>query len=461
MSSSAYVKRIFWGLIYGLIPFFIMVDGGITSIPAWLTFIFLIYLIDRLYADLDKDFLYASVIVFFYIFLFVSPIMQVSEGSFPWYDFYHDEDIETCWWIVFVALVSFEFGHRLPVSRMTSEAINYDVSRLGYYIFFYVSILTVFVGVLLNGYESLFLPRNVNFDANDSSVASVMINSGILRVPAVFVLILFAVHILNQNKQLVRTRYRHQFLMFFILFVIVLTVNNLISTPRFWVGAIVFSLYMAYLVSEKKGAFHWFALNVAILVFLFPVMDVFRDTLEGNLFHTIGDFNPTSELISNPDFDAFQQQINTVVYVNKFDFQYGLQLFSSLLFFVPRAIWESKSEASGVLVSDGLRYDFFNVSTPIPAELYIDYGYIGVALGMFLLGFIYKKITILYRQGNILYITLYCFLCSYQVYFFRGSLMAVIPFLFIFLVCFYLSSVGSSLLLKKSLSANYMILRKD
>ena len=54
--------------------------------------------------------------------------------------------------------------------------------------------------------------------------------------------------------------------------------------------------------------------------------------------------------------------------VNKFWVQY--------FFFIPRSIWISKAEGSGFLLAENANLAFNNISTPLIAELYLDFSFL-------------------------------------------------------------------------------------
>jgi hypothetical protein len=445
------------GLLF-IIPFYLLLDGDIYSLPIWLTLLITIYLIARLFIDRFDDFLYSSFLSFFYVFLLLAPIIQISNGHFPWLDYYDSATVDKSWWITFLSLFFFELGYVFYKNR--KDSTDGDVlflSDFGFWALVLIALLTMAIGIYLNGAGSIFLPRNFITDSHQNSVISIMINTAILRVPSIFVLILLYQDILVKNDIL--RKYKNKFLntsILAVLFLLVVIVNNPISTPRFWVGAIFFSLLIVFLkYKTKKGAPFWFKLNVFVLVLAFPLMDLFRNTLDTDIYQAVQEVSPFNELSTSPDFDAFQQQLNTVVYVHNFDTQNGLQLLSSILFFVPRNIWTSKSEASGVLVADSLNYNFLNLSSPLTAEVYIDFCFYGIIVLMFFLGVMYRYINYTLNINNSLLYTLYGFFCAYQIYFLRGSLMAVMPFLFVFFICFI-----STLIFKTRIFKKYLLIKR-
>lgn len=88
-----------------------------------------------------------------------------------------------------------------------------------------------------------------------------------------------------------------------------------------------------------------------------------------------------------PDFDGFQQVINTLTYVESQGFTYGNHVLSGIFFFIPRSVWPGKAEPASFAIAENAGYAFTNLSLPVHAEFYLELGWIGVALGMGLLGF--------------------------------------------------------------------------
>jgi len=53
-------------------------------------------------------------------------------------------------------------------------------------------------------------------------------------------------------------------------------------------------------------------------------------------------------------------------------------LFSALLFFVPHDVWQGKATATGMAAAQYVGYPATNISAPLPAEFYSDFGIAGV-----------------------------------------------------------------------------------
>jgi hypothetical protein len=91
--------------------------------------------------------------------------------------------------------------------------------------------------------------------------------------------------------------------------------------------------------------------------------------------------------LSSPDFDGLQSIQNAVLYTDQVGFQNGLGTLSAALFFVPRDFWESKAPPTGEVTSKAAGYYFHNISQPLPSELFVDFGWIGLVVSSAILGF--------------------------------------------------------------------------
>lgn len=95
----------------------------------------------------------------------------------------------------------------------------------------------------------------------------------------------------------------------------------------------------------------------------------------------------------NGDFDAFFQFANGIQVFDSVEFRPFRQLIGSLLFFVPRSIWEDKPLDTGVEVAKNFGLRFENLSAPWILENYANARYLGIVLGAILM-----IITLFYTQ---------------------------------------------------------------
>jgi hypothetical protein len=82
------------------------------------------------------------------------------------------------------------------------------------------------------------------------------------------------------------------------------------------------------------------------------------------------------------NYDSWANIYTSVEIVKVHGLQWGHQLLGSILFFVPSSIWTGKPLATGIFLADYLiaNYSmwFTNLSAPLAAEGYLDFGFAGV-----------------------------------------------------------------------------------
>lgn len=453
-----------FAIFVSLLPVFIILETGIESLPVWLSLgVFLVQLL-KLVFNRRQDYLYASFLCFFYIFMILAPLLQMSDGNFPWVDFYTGDEVELSWWITLCALVTFELGYLAfhlfePRVKVQDTVTLSAISPRGGTLLLLAALGFTAMGLAIGGVNRLFLPRNdatmlLSSQLGGDSPMWLIINS-LMRVPPAIILLVFIydfyVRMINSPGGRLFTRNTFYML---VVGLVVAVVNNPISTPRFWVGVIAFSVVLLLIFARRRrSAIFWFGFNLGVVLLVFPISDVYRKSLDFNLLEDQLIIQPKEELITSPDFDAFQQQVNVSVVVEQKGYQYGNQFVSSMLFFVPRFVWPGKAEPTGRYVANELNYRFGNLSTPLMAEFYVDGGFVGVILGMLLLGAGYRYLTILSGQRTLLIACFYCFFASYQFYLLRGSLMTVSNYMLIALVtCLGLHLLRHYLFISKTLS---------
>lgn len=80
------------------------------------------------------------------------------------------------------------------------------------------------------------------------------------------------------------------------------------------------------------------------------------------------------------------------MYVEDNGHSLGLFSLSAALFFVPRSLWESKQVPSALQIAEYRHYHYTNLSLPFPAELYLDFGVIGMIAIMALMGWLWQRL---------------------------------------------------------------------
>ncbi len=212
---------------------------------------------------------------------------------------------------------------------------------------------------------------------------------------------------------------------------IFLVVNYLPALARNWQFGILLSFLIVFLKSWRPWIRVGLVVGMLLAMFsLFQWLNVLRhyDSSSSSLEENIQD--PITYL-KQMDFDGFQTTMNTVKHTDMYGYTYGNQLLSSILFFVPRSIWKGKGEGTGIMVGRDLGYSMTNLSTPLPAEFYIDFSYAGAWLGGLFVGYLYRRMDYVcaagidYGKMN-LYLIMVAIATSYTIYGMRGTLLALV-----------------------------------
>lgn len=162
----------------------------------------------------------------------------------------------------------------------------------------------------------------------------------------------------------------------FVAVVLNVVVNNPISQPRFWAGTVLLALAFGSRLLTSVGWFRVFGmLLLAGLVLVFPMADYFRYEVHPRL-DPVG---VTTQLFTNPDYDAYQQIQGGVAMVADTGYTPSAAL-AAPLFWVPRSAWPGKPYDTGTVIGRFVGYDFLNLSAPLWIEAYVAAGLLGVVL---------------------------------------------------------------------------------
>lgn len=135
---------------------------------------------------------------------------------------------------------------------------------------------------------------------------------------------------------------------------------------------------------------------VPFYLFIFPLLDKFRYR------NVLSKKTGLYETFLNSDFDAYQQLSNTITFVEEHGYQMGEQFLGAIMLFVPNEFWTSKPIPSGPLVASNVNLRFTNLSSPIPAESFIDFGFVGVMIYAFVIGKLIFRVDRYIKKKEIL-----------------------------------------------------------
>jgi hypothetical protein len=213
-----------------------------------------------------------------------------------------------------------------------------------------------------------------------------------------------------------------------------ITVNP-ITNARYSFGTAALAVAALFGVFATPRLFRLSAILWVIgLIVVFPFADAFR-------YHdrpVQSKSNSVLESLTSPDFDAFAQINNTLLYVERHGLTRGRQAVGVALFWVPRRLWPDKPRDTGMLLAESRGYGYTNLSGPMWAEMYINGGWPLLVVGMLGLGIVARcqdnRIEESLRRARAPSI-LACILPFYLTILLRGSLLQAMAYLLVVVVC--------------------------
>jgi hypothetical protein len=238
--------------------------------------------------------------------------------------------------------------------------------------------LAVFVCVLVVGIAA---PRA--YAQIENSVAatpvSLIVNRFLLFLPCATLLIL-----LNETVRSGRKLLFSRVCVLLLLFVLVLITENTYTEKRNALGPIYIALLLVMLQKYFAAGSRRLLLLVAGMVVIFPAISLFThnksQTISSVSLQQFAD--QITDHYFSINYDSWANVYTAVEIVKVHGMQWGHQLLGALLFFVPSSIWSAKPQATGIFLADYLirNYSmwFTNLSAPLVAEGYLDFGPGGV-----------------------------------------------------------------------------------
>lgn len=372
----------------------------ITFLPMGIIAIFAIIMDQRNYS-LNKMHWY-----FIFIFLFLSPISQLSSGYYPW-NYKYDLNLigytnfVIILWEVFYFLSYTNKSHKKIVFRMSQaqncmaqknitpkDKTSIQYGLLGQILLLGLSFFAVAIMIYKNGIMNLFIRNASGFG---TGTFGILLEYLFRSIPV------------HNSAIMILQRKKHQNIPIIYIGLHLICVFILNYPPalwRFWIGTVYLGLLICIVPST------WFAdrrFDFAILVALVVVFPLFR-IFKKNTLQMMFEMKINMDFISvynDVDFDAYSMLLRIIDYTMQEGFCYGTQLRSVLLFFIPRSLWNIKGIPTGEMVAAFQNNYFTNVSAPIMAEGYVDFGIVGVIAYAWISGYILKAIDKRYWQDQL------------------------------------------------------------
>ena len=315
--------------------------------------------------------------------------------------------------------------------------------------------LALLICIMVVGIAVPFAYRSVDSEAA-ATPATLIMNRFLLFLPTATLLIL-----LNETIRSPQKVVFSRICALLLLFILVLVTENTYTEKRNALGPI----YLALVMVLFQG---WFAIGnrrlgllVLGMVVVFPAIAVFtqnhRAILGSFSFGDVGD--QIAEHYFSINYDSWANVYTSVEIVQVAGLQWGHQLLGSLLFFVPSSLWGSKPVATGIFLGNYLSTHygmwFTNLSAPLVAEGYLDFGYVGVVAYATGLAYLVTFLNWLARRNTWSALPMAIYASVFLMIVMRGSLMIATGFA----VAAYLSFCLASGLLSAKLGVRHVARR--
>lgn len=218
-----------------------------------------------------------------------------------------------------------------------------------------------------------------------------------------------------------------------------LVANNPVAVARFWSGAILIGLACLWMRHRRfTGVWLPLAFCFGFLIAM-PFLNQFRHATAAEV--SLKDYKQgdVASVVTAGDFDAYAMLVNTVSYCrDERNITLGSQLAGNALFFVPRNLWPNKPRSSGELVVSNTYLNFFNLSEPLPAEGYVNFGVYGLLAYAALFGAGLGRLDARYwaayagpeMNSAPLLRLVYPFLVGFVIILMRGSFLSSFAYIF-------------------------------
>ncbi|MCK8481792.1 O-antigen polymerase [Psychroserpens algicola] len=381
-----------------------------------LTIIFLYHL------KIEKDYspFLSAYITFNFLFFLLAPMVQIkaftdSENLFPNYFpysegavFYTNVLILISHIIFFWAYLFFKKRKRKTIKITTYKSSKYLPLNL-------IIMLIIGITTLVMSFDYLVtLLTESHWKSTrlyDLSVSSQLILKKVLFMMPFGALVLAYAYLKTKSKKKLNTNTIVIFFVLILFLALLLFFKNPLTEKRNAIGPIYITLLFLFTPKLLNSNIKSFVFLFFSLVILFPMISGLTH-LDASIDQIIADpsliverYNRESitKTFNTLHYDAFANVMATVDYTVKNGLSYGYQILSGLLFFIPRSLWTSKPISTGELIGDYViedyGFEYSNLSNPIVAEGYINFGIFGVILLSFFLAYFVVKFMF-WLKGN-------------------------------------------------------------
>lgn len=390
-------------------------------------------LIDQKEFSLNKTFWY-----FNFFFFFVAPLFQYLTNYKMWGYVISDNLYLKTNFFIMICYLTYTLTKVLflKVKIRNNEINSFDNKDKMFYskkILSALFILTCisFIIIIINvSFKGLFYRDLNSFNIEEGTIRHIFEN------------LLRAIPVYSVTYSVFYYRKKKKGLIFIVLELIMLILTNFpTSITRYWVGIVYIGLLLIFFTNKMNNR-KFDICMIVIFAIIFPIFQLFKWYSISDLFNGGIDISKRLlEVYNDVDFDAysiFSRSINLVE--NSGVLQMGHQILATIFFLVPRAIWPAKPYPTGQFIALSEKQFFTNISCPIYAEGYIDFGIFGSIIHIIIVCYFINKMDYLYwnKNNNDIKLIDFCypFMFGALIFLLRGSMQPVIVYTFTFYLFF-------------------------
>lgn len=374
---------------------------------------------------------------FKYIFFVFAPIIQINHGRWPNMMPIEEEKIIYVnlllgiWSMIYLAL------RNKKIDIPPAEQFNFKDDRWVRNIYMGLALMLTAVVIGLFGFD---------FTLGYAGWSDLIENQSVTLLMDIIVSGILFGNVLFQCRHLLAEKKYYALFNFTISLLLLFTVASPFNKPRYYLGfMIITALFLFFRGKVKALQFNFYM--VAGIFIIFPLTNFYRFGFAEVSWSDVVQlsFVQFNEL----HFDAYANIIATIDYVKEEGITYGYQLLGSMLFFIPRNVWETKPLQTGELIGNyliELRYlDFNNLANALPSEMYVNFGFPGILFGAAAMAIIVNRLE---KSARKEFLT-YAILAGFIFYIYRGALMSGFAYSFGTIVTIKFFPVFIKFILKK------------
>lgn len=366
--------------------------------------------------------IFRMICIFTYIFFFMAPWQQYSEGSKSIWSGIHCNYTEEMYLRANAAIILFLvfyfggylLGNRCKIKDDEKSDIKPMTSKLRIFFTAITILALAFLCLCKN------LTGNVNEITGNLNIDTQI--TSVVRFIPVYALISYATFI---KCETIKCRMREIFSykeIFLIIAVFLLVFNPLYGWKSRSNWLIPFTIVVAlFFYDMLPKSFVFFGMYYALVVLFTPLKQLTLASFDPYVFINKVDLNYY-------DYDAYQMLMMIMSYTDHVGISFGKNIISAFAFLIPRSIWKGKMTATSVLAATYYGATFTNISSPLIAEFYFAFSYAGCIFGALGLGRLSSGIDHWCDSNSILKRSLFCISVGYTHFLCRGALLPVLSF---------------------------------